>query len=382
MPPKTPHLFLIAGEASGDRIGAELMASLKQKGKVRFSGIGGPLMEAQGMESLFPMEELSLMGFYSIFRALPNLRRRFNQTIDVIQKQGPDVVITIDAPEFSFRVMKYLHTLPHRPRLIHYVAPSVWAWRPGRAKKISLFLDHLLCLFPFEPPLFQKWGLPATFIGHPVATQENREEGGRDPSLLCVLPGSRRSEVEKLLPVFGQTVALLQKTHPELKVVIPTLPHVETLVREGIKDWPLLPQIVVGNQEKNKVFRTAYVALAASGTVTLELAAAHLPFVVAYKIGPLNAWVMRRLIKTPWVCMINILLNRTNIPKHPTTYIPEYIQQDCTPEKLAAGLEPLMKSQAVRENQERAMAEAIGLLKAPSADVPTRIIRESYKANF
>lgn len=372
-------------------------------------------MQAQGIKSLFPMEELSIMGVLGIVKDLPNLFRRLRETVEAIKKLNPDVVLTIDAPEFSFRVMKRLYKLPHRPRLIHYVAPTVWAWRPSRAKKISCFLDHLLCLYPFEPPLFEKWGLRSTFVGHPVAS-EKREEGRRDPHLLCVLPGSRASEIKTLMPLFGKTVGLLQKNHPELKVVIPTLPNVEALVREGLKAWPFMPQIVVGKEARNRVFETAHVALAASGTVTLELAAAGLPFLVAYKIGPLSGWIARRLILTPWVCMVNIVLNFRDRPMNPVSYsqsissgqagdrevspmsvvtyvtegesrrganpdldrqrvhIPELIQQDCRPEKLAAALEPLMKSGSVRRNQHVAMTEGIRLLKTPSADLAAKII--------
>ena len=355
------------------------MVSLKTMGKVRFAGIGGPLMQAQGMESLFPMEELSIIGVVGILKDLPNLLRRLTETVEKIKEICPDVVITIDAPEFSLRVMKRLHKLSDRPRLIHYVAPTVWAWRPGRAKKISCFLDHLLCLFPFEPSLFEKWGLPATFVGHPVAEEEGRGESTRDPNLLCVLPGSRTSELKALLPIFGETVALLWKNHPQLKVVIPTLPSVEQLVRKGVEGWPLVPQIVLGKEERDKIFETAYVALAASGTVTLELAAAHLPFVVAYKMGPLSGWIARHLITTPWVCLVNIILNFMEHSKIPMTYIPELIQQDCTSAKLAAALEPLITNQSVRETQEVAMEDAISLLKTRSSNVAAKTVLSHIK---
>lgn len=374
----TPLIFLIAGEASGDRLGADLMEALKAEGKIRFAGIGGSLMEAQGMQSLFPLEELSLMGVVSILKNLPHLLRRLHETVETIQRLKPDVVVTIDAPEFSFRVMKRLHKLPNRPRLIHYVAPTVWAWRPGRAKKIAGFLDHLLCLYPFEPPLFTKWGLPATFVGHPIACAKTAGNI-RDPHLLCILPGSRVSEVTTLLPIFGKTVALLQKIQPKLQVVLPTLPVVETLVRQGVEGWTLVPHIVL---EREKAFATASTALAASGTVTLELAAAHLPFVVAYKIGPITAWIVRHLIKTPWVCMVNVLLNLTKKGSTPTIYIPEYLQQDCTPEKLAAALERLITNQSVRGAQEKAMAEAIGLLKSSSPDVAAHVVREQFLSHI
>ncbi len=216
-------IFLIAGEPSGDKLGADLMASLKKNQNVRFMGIGGEAMKAEGLDSLFPMEELSLMGIFSILRDLPNLLRRLRYTVKTIQEMRPDMVITIDSPDFSFRVMKRLHKLPSRPKLVHYVAPTVWAWRPGRARKIAQFLDHLLCLYPFEPPLFEKHGLKSTFVGHPIA-RATFKTCKRDPNLLCVLPGSRRSEIKMLLPIFRETITLVKKEVPALKIIIPTLP--------------------------------------------------------------------------------------------------------------------------------------------------------------
>jgi lipid-A-disaccharide synthase len=353
---KTPLIFLIAGEASGDQLGADFMRSLKTSQTVRFAGIGGEAMETQGLQSLFPMKELSLIGFSAIFHNLPNLLRRLRFTVQEIQRLKPDVVVTIDAPEFSFRVMKKLHKLPQRPRLIHYVAPTVWAWRPGRAKAVSQFLDHLLCLYPFEPPYFEKYGLKSTFVGHPVA-QIPFKKTKRDPNLLCVLPGSRASEVKALLPIFGQTVALLQKDFPQLKIVIPTVPAVEELVREGVREWAPDVQIVLGDEARHKAFQNAYVALAASGTVALQLSASRLPFVIAYKVGKINELVARVLTKIRWACMVNILLGREAIP--------EFLQQNCTPEKLAIGIKQLMENTETRTSQEEAMKQAIELLKAP-----------------
>ncbi len=363
---QVPVIFLIAGEASGDQLGAELMASLKGLHPVRFAGIGGERMKAQGLISLFPMEELSIMGVFGILRTLPRLLQRLRLTVATIVEMKPDVVVTIDAPEFSFRVMKRLHKLSTRPRLIHYVAPTVWAWRPGRARKVSQFLDHLLCLYPFEPPYFEKYGLKSTFAGHPVA-QETFQKGPRDPNLLCVLPGSRRSEVDMLLPIFKETVRLLKADFPKIKVVIPTLPAVESLVRQGSENWPCDVQILVGEAARKDVFQTASVALAASGTVALHLSAAHLPCVIAYKIGVISGWIAKALLKTPWVCMVNILLNRNAIP--------EYLQQDCTPEKLASAVGHLLKDQDARTRQEQAMIEAIALLKAPVEGVAQAVVK-------
>jgi lipid-A-disaccharide synthase len=454
--PQSPLIFLIAGEASGDQLGADLMASLKHIKNVRFAGVGGDAMRAQGLDSLFPMDELSLMGILGILRDLPNLLRRLKFTVETIRTLKPDVVVTIDSPEFSFRVMKRLHKVSSRPRLIHYVAPTVWAWRPGRAKQISRFLDRLFCIYPFEPAYFEKYGLKTTFVGHPVAkkrvvqivdnvaqkthptasslrkqgprsipaqtgspmdprvprfredgedlgsrlrgnddreieTPEDKTHylrsaplGARNPNLLCVLPGSRRSEVEKLLPIFKETVEALQKDIPKLEIVIPTVPAVEQLVRSGIKDWVIQPKIGMGDRAREEAFQRSFVALAASGTVALQLSASHLPFVIAYKLSKINAWIGGMIIHTPWACMVNILLafqkfgflKKEEGGAIPTPWIPEFIQQNCTAEKLAPALLELFKNQEARQSEIDAMREAILLLKAPPDRAARAVLEE------
>jgi len=384
--PKVPLIFLIAGEASGDQLGADLMIALKEIQEVRFAGIGGEAMKAEGLESFFPMEELSLIGVVSILRNLPQLLGRLTSTVKTIQALKPDAVITIDAPEFSLRVLKKLHKLPNKPRLVHYVAPTVWAWRPGMAKKVSVFLDRLLCLYSFEPPYFEKYGLKTNFVGHPVA-REKTFTFKRNENLLCVLPGSRRSEIQTLLPIFKETVLLLQKDIPDLKIVLPTIPAVESLVREGVKDWHMDVQIVLGDEERKKAFGKSSAALAASGTVALQLAAANLPFVIAYKMGTLNAWIARRLIKTPWACMVNILLafnkfgatfvlNQKAKELVPELWIPEFIQEECRAGKIAPALLKLLKDKEAQESQNKAMKETILLLKAPYDAVASAVIEE------
>lgn len=375
-------IFLIAGEPSGDRLGADLMASLKRNQDVRFMGIGGDSMKSEGLESLFPMEELSLMGIFSIFRDLPNLLRRLRYTVKTIQGVKPDMVVTIDSPDFSFRVMKRLHKLPSRPKLVHYVAPTVWAWRPGRARKIAQFLDHLLCLYPFEPPLFEKHGLKSTFVGHPIARMTFKSRK-RDPNLLCVLPGSRRSELKMLLPIFRETILLMKKEIPNLKVIIPTLPALKESIKKQIETWPVEVTIVEGEDKRNEAFERAYVGLAASGTVALQLAAARLPFVVAYSLGALSGKIAHLLIKIPYVCMVNILLafkkkpeesrkDELRISSHkrgvPIFWIPEYIQENCQADKIADGLLSLFKDEKAREEEVKAMAQAVDLLKAPFSE--------------
>lgn len=384
-----PLIFIIAGEPSGDQLGADLMAHLKSLKEVRFAGIGGPAMTAEGLTSLFPMEELSIMGLVGVLRNLPHLLRRLSYTVQTIQQIKPDVVVTIDAQEFSYHILKRVRKYPQRPRLIHYVAPTVWAYRPGRARKIAAVADRLLCLYPFEVPYFEKHGLKTVFVGHPEAKEKFVIKKERDPNLLCVLPGSRRSEIKALLPIFGETVKLLKKDIPNLRVVIPTLSSMEPLVLQGTQDWPLDAQIVVGDEARQITFQKASVALAASGTIALQLSAAGLPFVIAYKVGKINEWIGRVVLKTPWVCMVNILLafhtfgagfvlTRKAKEKIKEPWIPEFLQQDCNPENLKSALIKLFKDPKAQNRQKQAMDEVIDLLKAQPQAAAQAVLEEGF----
>ncbi|MFM2044338.1 MAG: putative lipid-A-disaccharide synthase [Pseudomonadota bacterium] len=352
---EAPLVFLIAGEPSGDVLGARLMAGLKQAtgGHIRFAGIGGERMVAEGLDSLFPMAELTLFGLAELLPKLPGLIRRLNQTVAAVLRLRPDALVTIDAPDFCFRVAKRVKAAGADIPLIHYVAPTVWAWRPGRARKIAAFLDHLLLLLPFEPPYFQAVGLDCTFVGHPVV------EGGADKGdgdrfrarhdlapetrILTVLPGSRRSEIKVLLPDFKATLELLRDRHPDLHVVVPTVPGVEAVVRAAVADWPFPVTIVTGDGDKYDGFAAGTAALAASGTVALELALARLPTVIAYRIHPLTYRLYRRLIRVRYVNLVNIMLDRP--------LVPELLQRDCVPENLAAALDRLLTDAGQRQAQ-------------------------------
>ncbi|HYC04846.1 MAG TPA: lipid-A-disaccharide synthase [Azospirillaceae bacterium] len=356
-----PLIFLLAGEPSGDVLGARLMAALKQEtgGRVRFAGVGGERMVAEGLESLFPMAELTLFGLAELLPKLPNLIRRLSQTTRAVLEMRPDAVVTIDAPDFCFRIARRVKKARPDIRFVHYVAPTVWAWRPGRAAKIARFLDHLLALLPFEPPWFEKVGLPCSFVGHPVV--EGGADRGDGPAfrarhgipdaarLVTVLPGSRRSEVTRLLPDFGATLALLAPTHPGLHVVVPTVPQVAGLVREAVASWPVPVLVVEGDAEKYGAFAASEVALAASGTVALELALARLPAVIAYRIHPLTYRLYRRLITVRYVNLVNIMLDRP--------LVPELLQEDCTPPKLAEAFGRLLDDPAARTAQIDGVAE-------------------------
>lgn len=340
---KPARIFLVAGEPSGDLLGGRLMAALKKQRDVSFSGVGGAHMEAEGLKPLFPMSDLALFGLAEILPKIPLILRRMKETEAAIRSEMPDVVITIDAPDFNFRLAKRLKGsgIP----VIHYVAPTVWAWRPGRAKKIQPLFNHLLALFPFEPPYFEKVGLPCSFVGHPLAEAGIADVPPMDmpsPSLI-VLPGSRRSELHYLLPVFRETVAQLAQKHPQLSVAIPTVPHLHDAVAAAVKDWPVPVRLLTNVREKYACMRGATAALAASGTVALELALAGCPAVIAYKIHPITATLYRPLIKTPYASLVNIMAGNG--------VVPEFLQENCQPPLIAAAVDELIVSAQARGQQ-------------------------------
>ena len=357
-------ICLIAGESSGDLIAYNLMKSLKRKSSVplKFVGIGGPLMEAEGLEPLFPISDISVIGVLEIIPHVRRILKRVKETISFIKEIRPQAVISVDVPAFSFRVEKELKDagIP----LLHYVAPTVWAWRPKRAEKISKFLNHLLTVFPFEPPYFEKHGLKTTFVGHPVkdvgiekgCAERFHEKYGLLPGepVLTILPGSRRSELKKHLPIFERTLHDLWINHPHIHIAIPVVPHLRETVRTWIAAAPFPVSMIEGEMDKYDCFKASTVALAASGTVTLELACAGLPTVAVYKTGKATEMVVRRMIKIPYVCMVNILLNKRAIP--------ELLQADCTPEKIRAALNHLLESKEARDEQKKALKQAADML--------------------
>ncbi len=363
-----PLIFIIAGEPSGDVLGGRLMAALKiyAGGSVRFCGIGGETMSTQGMHSLFPMEELTLMGVIEIVPHLPRLLRRVLQTTSVILTLRPDVVVTIDAPGFCFRVacrLKRCVEMKNIP-VLHYVAPSVWAWAPGRARKVARFLDHLLTLLPFEPPYFEIEGLTSTCVGHPV-TESGADRGdgpafrarhgiALDALVLCVLPGSRATEVARLLPVFLDTVKRLAARFGKLHVVVPAVPALAGRIESATDDQLPPVTILCNEKEKFHAFAASDAALAASGTVSLELAMAGVPMVVAYRMNLLTTWLAKRLILVKYVSLVNLLLDRSAIP--------EFLSGNCRPEFLAQALETLLTDAVACEEQRASFAEALAMI--------------------
>lgn len=363
-PEDGPLVFLIAGEVSGDLLGGRLMAALSRRtgGRVRFAGVGGPRMRAEGLDPLFPMDDLAVMGLAEVLPRLPTLLRRMREATSAVRRLRPDVVVTIDAPDFCFRVGRRIRGegIP----LVHYVAPTVWAWRPGRARKVAAFLDHLLALLPFEPPYFEREGLPCTFVGHPVVEGgAGRGDGARfraargipaGAPLLCVLPGSRQGEVARLLPAFGEAVARLARSHPGLEVAVPTVGTVRDRVAEAVRGWPVRAHLVEGDEDKYDAMAAAAVAMAASGTVALELALAGLPSVIAYRLSPLTAALARRLVRVRHVNLVNIMLDRP--------LVPELLQEDCTPERLEEEVDRLLRDPEARRAQREGAAEVAAWL--------------------
>jgi lipid-A-disaccharide synthase len=343
-------LFLIAGEPSGDRLGAALMAGLKALGPVDFAGIGGPLMQAEGLASLFPMEELSVMGIAEVLPKYFHLKRRIREAAAAALACGAGALVTIDSPDFCLRVAKIVKAANPAFRTIHYVAPSVWAWRPGRAAKMARVIDHVLALLPFEPPYMTAAGMTCDFVGHPVVAEplasdaERAAFAGEGP-LLLALPGSRRGEVARLAPVFGAVVGRLKERHPGLRVALPTVRGVAGLVREVTAGWPVIPAIIEDPGAKRGAFAMADIALAASGTVSLELAANGCPMVIAYDMHPLTLWLMRRAALVDTVTLVNLVSE--------TRVVPEFIGPACRAETITPALEAVLADPAA---QRQAMA--------------------------
>ena len=357
----SPRFVLIAGEPSGDRLGAALMAGLKELAPgCRFSGIGGPAMQAEGLDSLFPMEELSIMGLVEVLPKYFHLKRRIREAADAVLAVAPDALITIDSPDFCLRVAALAKAENPAQRTIHYVAPSVWAWRPGRAAKMARHIDHVLALLPFEPPYMTEAGMTCDFVGHPVVAepvatlaqaQAFRAAHGiaADAPLVVALPGSRRGEVARLVAPFGETLAQVAREMPALRVVLPTPAHLAGTMAEATAGWAVPPVILPAPDVtlRTAAFAAADAALAASGTVSLELAAQGCPMVIAYDMAPLTLWLMRRMARIDTVTLVNLVSE--------TRSVPEFIGPECRAGRIAPALLQLL------QNGPGAQAEAMDL---------------------
>ncbi|MBN2751236.1 MAG: lipid-A-disaccharide synthase [Rhodospirillaceae bacterium] len=387
-----PLVYLVAGEPSGDILGARLMRALKERtdGHVRFAGVGGESMAEEGFSSLFAQSDIAVMGLAEVVPKIPTVLRRVKAvTADVLAKK-PAVVVTIDSLGFNGRVAKALIAAKSRIPRVHYVAPMVWAWKPKRARVVARLFDHLMCLLAFEPPYFEAWGMPTTHVGHPVIEGGAGAGDGRgfrerhgiasEARLICLLPGSRRNEVIRMLPIFQRAVDLLREKHPDLQIVLPTVATVADHVLDATRSWSLPPHIVYGEAERWNAFAASDGALATSGTVSLELARARVPFVIGYRAAPLSAWLVRRLISIRYATLLN------HVSDH--MVVPEFLQRDCTPEALFKALDHLMCDEAARSaflsETEVALMSLVGPFPRPSlvaADVVARMAGIAEKRN-
>jgi len=364
-------VYLLAGEQSGDVLGGRLMAALRaRRPDLQFAGIGGPRMIGEGLQSLFPMHELAVMGLVEILPRLRRLRRLLLQAQDDITRRRPDIVVTIDSPGFTLRLLRAI--APLGLRRVHYVAPQVWAWREHRVREFPGLWDRLLCLLPFEPAFFAAHGLPASFVGHPVlesgadhgeAARFRTRHGLPDEAPVVILmPGSRRTEVGRLLPVFARTMGLLAAHLPLMVPVLPVASAVAAKVERAARAWPVRPVIVTEIADKHDAFAAASAALTKSGTSTLELALAGVPMAVTYRVNPITAAIARRLIRVPHVAMVNLLAQRR--------LVPELLQQDCTPLRLCETLLSLLTEPQVAGAQREGFATLLQTLR-PSESSPS-----------
>ncbi|MBM1218912.1 lipid-A-disaccharide synthase [Ponticoccus sp. SC2-23] len=348
------RVFVVAGEPSGDKLGQAVMSALRAKveGEIEFAGVGGPLMKGEGLKSLFPMSELSVMGLAEILPKYRHLKRRIRETAEAAIAFDADIVLTIDSPDFCLRVARMVRARrsASRPRLVHYVAPSVWAWRPGRAEKMARCVDHVLALLPFEPPMMEVAGVTCDFVGHPVVAEPTAspEEarafratyGLDDAPVILALPGSRRGEVTRLAPIFGETLARVLGERPGARIVIPAAGSVMSELEDLVRDWPGAPLILapatdaVTQAAKRAAFAAADVALAASGTVSLELAASGTPMVIGYDMNWITRQIVSRMLMVDTVTLVNLVSD--------TRAVPEFLGKACRPTPMAEAVLALL----------------------------------------
>jgi lipid-A-disaccharide synthase len=372
--PERRSIWIVSGEESGDQLGAKLIRALKARlgdTNLAWGGVGGHAMAGEGLVSLFPLEDIAVMGFTAVVARLPTILRRIAATADAVVAADPDLLVIVDSPDFTHRVARAVRRRAAHIPIVDYVSPSVWAWRPGRAKAMRAYVDHLLALLPFEPEAHRRLGgPPTTYVGHPLIERLDeirprpgeRTSLGEGPMKLLVLPGSRRSEVTRLMEPFGTALGLLQKhSARKFEVTIPAVSHLEDEIAARAKDWPVTPTLVRGEAAKWAAFRSSHAALAASGTVTLELGISGIPMVVAYRVSKPEE-LLKYVIKAPSIVLTNLVLGEN--------VIPELIQWDCTPEKLAASLSPLLGDTPERRAQLSAL-ERIDELMRIGAESPS-----------
>lgn len=381
-------IYLIAGEPSGDLLGSRLMKAIKRQtnGNVEFYGVGGDTMAKEGLKSLFDISDLAIMGLLEVIPSIPKVLRHIKNTVEDIIRVQPDVVVTIDSWSFSERVHKALRKKKTSIPQVHYVAPQVWAWKKKRAQTMYKYIDRLLTLFPYEPKYFTPYNLKTDFIGHPVIESDAVKANGRDfykkfavdenKKIMAVLPGSRKTEVSRLLPVFIEAMELIHKEHPEFCFVIPTVSTVASYVKNAIKDCKL-PLIVTETEtDRYNAFRASSVAVAASGTVALELAILDVPHIVAYKVSPFSAWLARKFLKIEFVNLSNILLGRE--------IIPELLQERCIPVNIRTYIQQILRKDVLLDKQLSGFVkvrEILGFGEQTPSDNAAKIILNENKSD-
>ena len=364
------RVFIVAGEHSGDHLGAGLIRALRERvPALSLSGVGGDAMVAEGLRPLFPLSDIAVMGFVPVLARLPRLLRRIRETADAAVAAKPDVMVIVDSPDFTHRVARRVRALAPSVPVVDYVSPTVWAWRPGRAPAMRAYVDHLLALLPFEPEAHRRLGgPPCTYVGHPLIERLDAlrptpaEAAARARPTLLVLPGSRRSEVGRLTAVFGKAVGRVAEGVPGLDVVLPAVADRAEEIRARVASWPVAPRLVTGEAAKLAAFRSARAALAASGTVTLELALSGVPMAVAYRVSPLETW-LRFVVKVPSIVLPNLILGDNAIP--------EFLQGACTADALAAALLPLLGDTPARAAQVAAFARLDAAMRIAPGSTPS-----------
>lgn len=364
------RLALVAGEASGDALALRFLASLRQRlgdQDLVVTGVGGEALIGAGMVPLFPQADIAVMGFGPVIARLPLLLRRMEDAASGIAAFQPDLLLTIDAPDFCLRVAKKVRARAPAIPIAHWVCPSVWAWRSGRARRMTPHIDRILALLPFEPAALERLHGPKTvYVGHPLierlsgfrpgSSQEVAARADEAEPLVLVLPGSRGSEIRHLMPVFGEAIARIAAEKPGARFVLPAVAHLREEIAQAASGWTVRPEIVIGEVEKLMAFRSARVALAASGTVTLELALAQVPTIAAYRGAGWEAAIARRLIKLPSVILPNLILGRS--------VVPEFIQNDATPDMLSRHVLAALAEGPARDRQTEGFGEVEAIMRS------------------
>jgi lipid-A-disaccharide synthase len=384
MSPRPLSLFIVAAEESGDALGGAVIRALqaRHKGALTFAGVGGRAMAAAGVESPFAIDELSIIGIAAIPRRLPMILRRIRETADAIVAARPDALVIIDSPDFTHRVARRVRRAAPEIPILDYVSPTVWAWRPGRARAMRAYIDQVLAILPFEPSVYVKLdGPPCRYVGHPLTERlaelrpgaEDAQRRRTDPPVVLVLPGSRASEIRRLLDIFAKTIEQVATRFGPMDLVLPTVPHLLPKLKEAVAHWPAAPRLVVDPAEKWSAFRRARAALAASGTVTLELALSGVPTVAVYRLSAFEAFLARLIrlqARLPSVILANLVVGEN--------VVPEFLQADCTPERLAAALLPLLTDTPQRQRQIEAFGRLDAIMgiggPAPSAEAAAAVL--------